>query len=1790
MRPLDRDQLLDVWVEELDARLHDELGRAAPGHCLRVTDLPRPLLERLAARLVAERLPDVEVYLVERTPGPELWRVGVHKVVERRNAEEGIVLALFPPDLQLAAGDSVDISTFRQIPVQGLQTHVEATLLARIPEPVRRRTEQVLAYLKLHRWPVSPSARLSYLAAVAQQPGDDPAAVGGALYLLGLIPDFGLMDRPEELPYRIGQRNIANAQRLREEGTTPLDRVLRLPIANEELRDRLLELFAQYRPEDVQSWGGAVATDEQWRDLALEHWHMGHEGEREPHSLRIDVDALKLPRRKEYPYLMLDATERVVVSWHTDPKPINVPGLAFFRVEVLSADREVVWESPLIKRGTGATARRSRTIRDLTALETGVYFFRVIALDEAGDPFPEQPLRDETADSSGRRTNESDDFLLFVDDDEDTTDDVEPVTNTVVASFAEAETLARCAALTQGKDPGTVHAPTIEWVTPADARAETAVATVQFDIQRRYSLRLSQRLRRVETAILAEPESGGCFRMALGMQAGEPQPRPLRLPENLAHARREVFAAIWNAMDGAAGQPVVALADLCDIAGRIERYAETYGEWLESGDPNVLLLDIVEAEVPEFGAAALMAPTHPLRLLWVLQEQTLARAWIDQARAQGAEGAGRIVDVWRSSLSLQGLPPLLVLGAVEAYLEAGPLPGGWGAYLPPRLHDSRAVLALLRARLGAGAAHHSEADVPPTMLADKLEAFLRQHPYTPALVINVINPGDAALIVDALVELERRRSDELPPVRYVVRLFTDSPHREGVGSAFRALVDPERQISEAADRLVTPGRSFLFPKLTWSRNSLREFIEKPHHFPAHITLLLDAFPIAVRVARLDPTDRSSWVHGLVQEAPRRFVGRGRAYTWIRRPAPTPCPDVAAAPGRAARIAELIAGIGAVQARVLAPNSDTSETTAVAALDLGVTGQSLLYSAHAVSTWVLTLDPHLGLDYFDGARRPERPGYLLDFTPEFVAAGGRQLLLTTRIDAEVTRLMQPAAAQLGLDEDAPGAQLLIEALRSLSGRLALRLLSSPSQVQGALGMALSRLFLDAYGLLDQAIVVPLDAHPELARREADDAPHLRGDLLVVTADPSTRHLDMLLVEVKCHAGTGISVGLREAIATQLGSTEQALREAFDPLRREPDRIDRAVQSWRLAGVLHFYLERAARYNLVTPANVAQLRQLLNDLDAGYTLSVRRVGLVFRLETSPSVLDTADPELPIWVVGADDVRRIVLNALRTFVEQPEANEEDVTDAERDRVMAGHVTWDRVRSTFGGPTLDRVPSIRAPGDYHGDSAHGPVLVETHQGPSSVTGSPEGDQTLPSVVPAPMDAPASPSSDKAPADAAARVTTGTPSPPTPESAECATDGAGPRAAEPALVIDKHPSGPEYAVLLGESRPTPQYGLLGTMAAEPWRRVALDLNGCNTISVFGVQGSGKSYTVGSIVEMATVTVPGLNALPRPLGAVVFHYHQTQDYPPEFVSMDEPNDDPAQVAALAEIGVAPAAVSEVLVLTTADMVELRRREFPRARVEPIAFASRELTVADWRFLMGATGNDALYLKLLNEVMRRERANLTLEAIRSGIASAPLSDSQRALAETRLEFAARFIDDTRSLRSLFQPGRLVVVDLRDEFIEKDQALGLFVTMLNVFSGAGLGSEPFNKVIVFDEAHKYMGGALIGQVVEVIREMRHKGVSVIIASQDPINVPPAVIELSSAVVLHRFNSPTWLRHIQRSLAALGDLTPSMLASLNPGEAFVWANKATDAAITRRAAKLRLRPRVTKHSGSTRTAIST
>jgi hypothetical protein len=854
------------------------------------------------------------------------------------------------------------------------------------------------------------------------------------------------------------------------------------------------------------------------------------------------------------------------------------------------------------------------------------------------------------------------------------------------------------------------------------------------------------------------------------------------------------------------------------------------------------------------------------------------------------------------------------------------------------------------------------------------------------------------------------------------------------------------------------------------------------------------------------------------------------------------------------------------------------------LNLGLQDKNLLHQIHAVSDWVLTVDRHLGLDYFDSDVSDDRPIFLLDFRPEFGGTDTERLLLTTRSVDEIRRLIRPVLEDHDLLVGEDVEVYFLRLLRSLSGRLALKLLSAPNQVSEALGLALARLFLEQYNLLEDRIVLPLDAHSNLfaeASREdplREEVSLQRGDLLLVSCDAASCTLRFQIVEVKFQADLGgfsAYVALQQRIEGQIANSQEVLSQHFDPhpsassgpSRTPIDRLDRQVKVKELISLLSFYLARSHRYGLVSDAAIGSLRAFIQSLDEGddeerlYRLECTGAGLIFDLGHQGLEVHEEHPGLVFYRVGGDYVHRLLNNGLRRralFQQQAQEKPATIEETERQAEARQHIVRDT--TLRDDPSYQRV---RTHFDLTPPPGVGPIPEPREAAPA-----PEPETELEPVSPAVQPA----------AEPAPMITTELP-----EEA--------PKEQLPAPVPPAEPEeelvGPGYDVLLGEVDESRQYGLLGLATG---KRAALDLNGTNTISLFGVQGGGKSYTVGSIVEMATQPITGINSLPSPLATVIFHYHESQDYPPEFVSMVEPNSAEAEVASLAQVyGAHPARLEDVLVLTSADKLAKRRAEFPSVQVEPIYFSSNELSFKDWRFLMGVGGNQ-MYMKQVNLIMRQLRERMTLETLRQEIESSELSDGQKTIARIRLNFAGQFVDDSRQLADVMHPGRLIIVDLRDEFIDKDEALGLFVVMLNIFANTGRDEErPFNKLIVFDEAHKYMDNPdLTGHIVDVIRQMRHQGVSVLIASQDPPSLPNAIIELSSLIIMHRFNSPQWLKHVQRSITALADLNPAQMAALRPGEAYVWANKASERVFTQKAAKMRFRPRVTRHGGETKRAM--
>lgn len=395
--------------------------------------------------------------------------------------------------------------------------------------------------------------------------------------------------------------------------------------------------------------------------------------------------------------------------------------------------------------------------------------------------------------------------------------------------------------------------------------------------------------------------------------------------------------------------------------------------------------------------------------------------------------------------------------------------------------------------------------------------------------------------------------------------------------------------------------------------------------------------------------------------------------------------------------------------------------------------------------------------------------------------------------------------------------------------------------------------------------------------------------------------------------------------------------------------------------------------------------------------------------------------------------------------------------------------------------------------------------------------------------------------------------------------------------------------MLLGSNRPTRQRGVLGKASGV---RVEIDLDGCNTVTLCGVQGAGKSYSMGVLAEGAAQSIPGANELEVPLATIAFHYHPSDAYEPELLAARRPNAEESEVKRLRdEYGAEPAALADLVLLVPEAQVEQRRAEYPGVQVEPITFSSKELKAAGWKFLLGAYGNDSLYLRQLSAMLRKHRDCLTLDLIRAETEAAGFSDVVRGLVLDRLKLAEPYVDDSKALGDLLRPGRTILVDLRDPWIEKQEALELFVILMQIFAATrplDAEGEPldFNRLVIFDEAHKYMvEGEIMTHVCASIREMRHQATTVLIASQDPLSVPRIVIELSTVLVLHRMTSPAWIKHIRTAVHALEYLSEKELAELQPGEALVWAQRSTDRRFTLGPQKITIRPRATAHGGGRR-----
>jgi hypothetical protein len=339
-----------------------------------------------------------------------------------------------------------------------------------------------------------------------------------------------------------------------------------------------------------------------------------------------------------------------------------------------------------------------------------------------------------------------------------------------------------------------------------------------------------------------------------------------------------------------------------------------------------------------------------------------------------------------------------------------------------------------------------------------------------------------------------------------------------------------------------------------------------------------------------------------------------------------------------------------------------------------------------------------------------------------------------------------------------------------------------------------------------------------------------------------------------------------------------------------------------------------------------------------------------------------------------------------------------------------------------------------------------------------------------------------------------------------------------------------------------------------------------------------------------------LGNLQKPLSALVFNFS-------EYTSRS--NFRPSEVAFLASphqqrLGNLKAKKVNVLV-SPSNYLSLKTlySQIPGVTVQPFKLRPKDLNISTMLTLMSVDNTHAapLYMgtvtKVLREMAAESATSFDYLEFRRRLDKAGLERKQLEFLNQRLDLLDSFLDlENKTTSPEFKAGEITIIDLSCPFLDAGTACVLFRIGMGMYleSDSTLG-----KLIVVDEAHKvrpfsrsplpsprnrietnsskYMtetpaAKALTESLLSVIRQQRHYGARVLIATQEP-TISPRLMDLCSMTVIHRFSSPEWLSVLRKHVPIPEDEKTkeedgegtlfNKILTLKTGEALVFAPSA-------------------------------
>lgn len=1117
------------------------------------------------------------------------FQVNYERAVELRNQDSGKLILLVPEGFG-TQGSSLD-NTFQKREFSEL---VDATS-KRMKNELKRHEElhsliARLEKLKIGKQSFLSRSALSTLEFLCAIRPERSVHWGEELWRIGLIPDLG-EGALERLSKNFSSVRELSAPQAR--GSSVAARLSKIQLIESGMRKNLHAFLSQRLLHDARVWARELLAEGS-RGLTFDKWVFGTDASVSLNSLDLasflnnsgspqswsglrasEGELLTLPMKSDSDDM---ASGTITVRWTTIPKlPAGVAG---FRVEVIPSQLAIdlgADETPIAEEIVRASGRQARVLITLGPQHAALgdrFAIRLSALDDAGQVVSiSGPENDDDEDLLAVQISEE--FRVEVTAFEADVYEREPTAASVPAARLDANLAGEEAVMPDR----------VAWDDDAQ------LVSVRFGASKGYSVRYSAPLRSLEQLSLHEDKFLTSFSFESdGLELIDDSnvavseweaPKPVlaarkKLVDHLVEVSGEtggfrgLIAAHWDS-------PAVSLA---------LSYLASYRRALESAEGDrlkgLLLADTLSIRMSTGQGdvrALVLLPSHPLRLGWMAKFEELIQSWgVAVARAEKKLRSQSLDSELVSRISPSNLPYVLLNEHLEPCVYHSELTFGAGLYLALSHSDLESAIAPVFSALRLPKRSPGNGTIE-SMLERKISEYREVHPFSSDnLSINAVNPGDGTVLASAIdrslgITGSAENVSNPPSVR--VASFSESVSATDPVPKLREL-----QTALSAAEFEKP-RSFLVPPFSLSSSPLDQLgLMRPSNLG-----VLQGLSGAT-LSNSEPPDRGPLLRGLISPLEVTRVANRDSNNEL------------------AVLAALKSSQGAEHAEL--PQAHISHQTAIARLlgmEGGVPGLSMKVSPQTVdaiaalhenSDWVVTIDRNVGATTFEELVKPHLPdSVLLDYAPEFVDGFSDRLSVTTTHRGEINLALKQGMEELGLSHVGRGPQEIVKSLTDISGRLVLRLYKPNSLAREAVGLAAVMTFLEKNKALDNTIIIPLDAHPEIfapSRRDFGENA-LRCDLMLVRI--TRRSFKIELVEVKARKSLNKPDGALNAhIEDQLNETERFLKSRVLPVG--DSRIDSELQWVRTVSLLHFYAERAAYAGRIHKDQLADIHAAISRL--------------------------------------------------------------------------------------------------------------------------------------------------------------------------------------------------------------------------------------------------------------------------------------------------------------------------------------------------------------------------------------------------------------------------------------------------------------------------------------------------------------------------------------------------------------------------------------------------------------------